>query len=464
MHGHWPVCRFSFQVKKLHILLQHRKGLRIWLKGVIHLIITKTINADLWIHEWPQEVYAVQGDSYTRKITMNLFANRAPWIPEGNVSIAVRYHKPDGTNGTYDTLPNGEKAWELTDNAVSFILAPQMLTVPGRVAVQVEILCGDGILASFPLCVLVEENVAAGATRSHNYFNWVQRLEIKLKEKLKEAKESGVFDGPVGKTPELQIGTVTTLAAGSEARATITGTAEKPILNLAVPKGADAQIDTTMTVAGQAADAKAVGEALGGKAPTGYGIGENLTNSLSSAAGVDTFVVGGFKRYYDAGYTSGVAGLPDGHDFLVCNLGSSPYFLQMAVARTGTLLMVRHHRMGAWGEWEWVNPPMTLGQEYRTTERWNGKPVYTKIINAGQLPSSAQKIVELGLTNPQHLVECTVIAYSSNNYQCIFPIAGGSGLQALHYLAGWNLVLQTTRDMSEYTSCYATVKYTKTTD
>ena len=29
---------------------------------------------------------------------------------------------------------------------------------------------------------------------------------------------------------------------------------------------------------------------------------------------------------------------------------------------------------------EWVNPPMILGIEYRTTERYLGKPVYTKLI------------------------------------------------------------------------------------
>ncbi len=43
----------------------------------------------------------------------------------------------------------------------------------------------------------------------------------------------------VGKTPNLTIGTVSTLAPGSQATATITGTAEDPILNLGIPKGVD---------------------------------------------------------------------------------------------------------------------------------------------------------------------------------------------------------------------------------
>ena len=35
---------------------------------------------------------------------------------------------------------------------------------------------------------------------------------------------------------------------------------------------------------------------------------------------------------------------------------------------------------------EWYNPPTVVGKEYRTTERFNGKPVYTKLINCGKMP------------------------------------------------------------------------------
>lgn len=46
--------------------------------------------------------------------------------------------------------------------------------------------------------------------------------------------------GKDGVTPNLQIGTVTTLPAGSSATAEITGTTANPMLNLGIPKGADA--------------------------------------------------------------------------------------------------------------------------------------------------------------------------------------------------------------------------------
>lgn len=45
--------------------------------------------------------------------------------------------------------------------------------------------------------------------------------------------------GADGATPNLQIGAVETLDAGSDATASITGTAENPLLNLGIPKGVD---------------------------------------------------------------------------------------------------------------------------------------------------------------------------------------------------------------------------------
>lgn len=50
--------------------------------------------------------------------------------------------------------------------------------------------------------------------------------------------------GDDGVTPDISIGTVTTLPAGSDATASITGTTAEPVLNLGIPKGAAAVIHT----------------------------------------------------------------------------------------------------------------------------------------------------------------------------------------------------------------------------
>lgn len=47
---------------------------------------------------------------------------------------------------------------------------------------------------------------------------------------------------------------------------------------------------------------------------------------------------------------------------------------------------------------EWLNPPMAWGVEYRTTERFNGKPVCKKLVNISALPNSTTLTVSHGTT------------------------------------------------------------------
>ena len=57
------------------------------------------------------------------------------------------------------------------------------------------------------------------------------------------------------------------------------------------------------------------------------------------------------------------------------------------------------------GVQEWINPPMVLGKSYATTERWNGKTVYTRLMNFGTMPNATTKSVGIGLANIQ-IIRC----------------------------------------------------------
>lgn len=59
--------------------------------------------------------------------------------------------------------------------------------------------------------------------------------------------------------------------------------------------------------------------------------------------------------------------------------------------------IVRAYYDGSWGEWEYVNPPMTTGVEFRTTERYNGNAVYTKLVYCGYLPNNSRKLTDTGI-------------------------------------------------------------------
>ena len=68
--------------------------------------------------------------------------------------------------------------------------------------------------------------------------------------------------GDTGATPNLSIGTVTTLEAGQNATASMGGTAESPVLNLGIPKGAkgepgqDGSVDIATSVSPSSTDSE----------------------------------------------------------------------------------------------------------------------------------------------------------------------------------------------------------------
>lgn len=55
-------------------------------------------------------VHVVQGDIGTRALEIDIFAAGVAWEVPTGVDVALRYKKPDGTQGLYTELPDGTKA------------------------------------------------------------------------------------------------------------------------------------------------------------------------------------------------------------------------------------------------------------------------------------------------------------------------------------------------------------------
>ena len=74
---------------------------------------------------------------------------------------------------------------------------------------------------------------------------------------------------------------------------------------------------------------------------------------------------------------------------------------------------------GVFGDWCWVNPPMGLGVEYRTTEKYAGLPVYKKVISIGNLPSNTSDTLycetEIRSLNTNHIISVQLLAGSGDN-------------------------------------------------
>lgn len=121
---------------------------------------------------------------------------------------------------------------------------------------------------------------------------------------------------------------------------------------------------------------------------------------------------------------------------------------------------------------EWFNPPMQVGgidadgnpiNEYRTTERYLGKPVYTKLVDCGPMPSGTTKTVGVGVENLCHKVSVKAMMYYDTVDNWTLPLHNGSfDVDVWFNNQGISIRAQQS-GLSAYT-CYATIKYTKTTD
>lgn len=163
--------------------------------------ITKKITIDLAKRGIIETVDAMQGDSNTRAVEITLLDNGVAWLPS-DATPSVAFKKPDGKSGWYDTLPDGSAACNISDHAVTAILAPQVLSAPGRVSAAVVFQDADlNQLATFAFTIIVEENPAAGSVISNDYYNLqtMEQINVAIDE-LWAAIDSagGVDDSRVG--------------------------------------------------------------------------------------------------------------------------------------------------------------------------------------------------------------------------------------------------------------------------
>ena len=121
---------------------------------------TTSINLNLQLPNYSVAVYAVQGDTMSREIEAALFDGQTPFTPPAGALGTVRYYKPDGTSGFYDTLEDEETVavtWD--DNVVTIRLAEQTVTVPGEVLVQLSFYSAEAErLSAFTFRLFVEKN------------------------------------------------------------------------------------------------------------------------------------------------------------------------------------------------------------------------------------------------------------------------------------------------------------------
>lgn len=132
------------------------------------MIITTQINMDLIRAEKTPTVRLVCDDKLSRAVRLNLFADGEAIELPASCTALIRYGKSDGTGGSYDTLPDGSKAWSTEGNAVTVALAPQVCNVAGKVKLTVTLIEGERELNCFTVYLDVQNHVGKGM-ESDNY-------------------------------------------------------------------------------------------------------------------------------------------------------------------------------------------------------------------------------------------------------------------------------------------------------
>ena len=212
------------------------------------------------------------------------------------------------------------------------------------------------------------------------------------------------------------------------------------------------------------------------KAPGGFGYGEDKRfNSWDDNDGsklesyLDSLLDGTDKIIRFTGLSDYPSNILSGNggwaDIVLCNNGSifvewcGPTYITAGTSIGMQKAYKKRLVDGTWLPWEYDNPPMIPGEEYRTTERYLGKPVYVKTVDFGALPNASNKFV--GIESGASIIRVSALA--SNGKTLPGSIGASQREQVLCMGSSNSVEIITYADASSLTAT-VTAWYTKTAD
>lgn len=192
-----------------------------------------------------------------------------------------------------------------------------------------------------------------------------------------------------------------------------------------------------------------------GAAPSGFGLGETQGKVITDC---NTAILTGFYAC-----SSGTTNTPNADAFKYAALfvecrGTTLYQTITYLGLSAKRYAKPDDNGATWTfyPWEWINPPLTAGVEYRTTERYKGNPVYIKMVNFGTMPNTTAKSVSIG-TN----FNVISIEGKTTNGNYMIPLSIHNGINSVYYnKSDGKLNVETKTDASKW-SAEIVVKYTK---
>ena len=209
---------------------------------------------------------------------------------------------------------------------------------------------------------------------------------------------------------------------------------------------------TQIPVSGEP-EAETVATALSNKAPAGYGFGDAIQEIATTSAeeSYETYcakvdavldempdktakLVRAYPPavYGKAGTTVSLLYKSDANYAVLSNIGSAD--VGLCGWRMFKLRYPSSSSPAVWMPFEWENPPMKIGVEYRTTERYDGKPVFVMAVNGGAFPDNSSKIIEVQIPDTSGQVKMLDCYGVLDNGTQIPGLFGESVFDASNYL------------------------------
>ena len=209
---------------------------------------------------------------------------------------------------------------------------------------------------------------------------------------------------------------------------------------------------TQIPVSGEP-EAETVAAALSNKAPAGFGFGDAVQSieTTSAEESYETYcakvdavldampdktakLVRAYPPavYGNAGTTISLLYKGDANYAVLSNIGSAD--VGLCGWRMFKLRYPSSSSPAVWMPFEWENPPMKIGVEYRTTERYDGKPVFVMAVNGGAFPDNSSKIIEVQIPDTSGQVKMLDCYGVLDNGTQIPGLFGESVFDASNYL------------------------------
>ena len=227
---------------------------------------------------------------------------------------------------------------------------------------------------------------------------------------------------------------------------------------VAIPQ-AEAWNAAHWTATTMGAELVAIYTTLANKAPGGFGLGAIWNQAPENDA----------NQIPGTGWFVAHQNTPTGGWWIIQDIFDGSVHYQFAFAKRsnsgvlgGTIVQRNKQEQNDWSPWEWVNPPMGLNTEYRTTERYLSKPVYVKVVDCGNCPESGHKDIRFDTSGVALPIRC----YGNWTYdgRSTIPFeTTGSDRMVVGIIGSFIRITTGGRNFSQHT-CTVTVYYTKTTD